>query len=145
MSKGPVSQFITHHYRHFNAAALVDAAFAQAEIENVQIMAMDSEQVSRQLSLTGTQTELTWQGQDYTFDLILVDPPRAGLDDVTRDLVQRFAHVLYISCNPQTLARDLAAWQTTHDIQQWAIFDQFPYTHHIEMGVYLQRKETDAC
>jgi tRNA (uracil-5-)-methyltransferase len=113
-------------------------AFAEAQIENVQIAAMDSEQVSTLLSQSGDGTALRWQDKDYEFDLVLVDPPRAGLDEVTRALVQRFEHIIYISCNPETLARDLQVWETTHEVKAWAMFDQFPYTHHIEMGVLLQ-------
>lgn len=122
------------------AVASAQVAFAQAGIDTVQIAAMDSEQVSTLLSATGESTTLSWQDKSYLFDVVLVDPPRAGLDAVTQALVQRFDHVLYISCNPETLARDLQAWQETHDLQAWALFDQFPYTHHIEMGVYLQCK-----
>ncbi|OZA17473.1 MAG: hypothetical protein B7X85_05060 [Thiotrichales bacterium 17-46-47] len=71
---------------------------------------------------------------------MLVDPPRAGLDELTRALTQRFDIIVYISCNPETLARDIATWQETHELTRAAVFDQFPYTHHIEVGVVLQRK-----
>ena len=43
----------------------------------------------------------------YDFSTLLVDPPRAGLDAAARDMSSRFDHVLYVSCNAQTLARDL--------------------------------------
>jgi tRNA (uracil-5-)-methyltransferase len=78
-----------------------------------------------------------------SFDLktILVDPPRAGLDDDTLKLVQRFDNILYISCNPQTLADNLAVLSESHTIVKTAFFDQFPYTQHLESGVLLQRKE----
>lgn len=120
------------------AVQSAQSAFAEAQIHNVQIAAMDSEQVSTLLSQSGEGTALRWQERDYEFDLVLVDPPRAGLDDITRTLVQRFEHILYISCNPETLARDLQAWEITHEVKEWAVFDQFPYTHHIEMGVLLR-------
>ena len=41
MEKGPVSQFITHHYRHFNAAALIDAAKRNGGVDNVTAIVAD--------------------------------------------------------------------------------------------------------
>jgi tRNA (uracil-5-)-methyltransferase len=71
--------------------------------------------------------------------VVLVDPPRAGLDDATVELVRKVDRILYISCNPETLKNNLQALSTTHKIDRYAVFDQFPYTHHIECGVYLSR------
>ncbi len=76
---------------------------------------------------------------DYNFSTVLVDPPRAGLDDGTVDLIKRFDNIVYISCNPETLANNLAALCQTHRISKAALFDQFPYTHHMEAGVFLQK------
>jgi tRNA (uracil-5-)-methyltransferase len=76
---------------------------------------------------------------DYNFSTILVDPPRAGLDSDTLELAKSFEHIVYISCNPKTLARDLKELCKTHRVLNLALFDQFPYTHHIESGVYLKR------
>lgn len=75
----------------------------------------------------------------YQVSTIFVDPPRAGVDAETLQLMQQFEHILYISCNPETLAASLERLTTTHSIQRIALFDQFPYTHHVEMGVWLQR------
>lgn len=76
---------------------------------------------------------------EYNFTTVFVDPPRAGLDEESIKLVQNFDTILYISCNPQTLYRDLEALTHTHTVVRAAMFDQFPYTHHIESGVYLER------
>ena len=73
----------------------------------------------------------------YNFQIVFVDPPRAGLDEKTIKLVQRFKYIIYISCNPETLARDLEVLTKTHHVKRFAIFDQFPYTKHIETGVIL--------
>jgi len=51
-----------------------------------------------------------------------------------------FGRIVYISCNPQTLRENLAALAATHDIERFALFDQFPYTRHLECGVTLQRR-----
>ena len=73
-------------------------------------------------------------------DTLFVDPPRAGLDATCVELAKRFATVVYVSCNPETLARDVALLAATHDVSRLAAFDQFPYTHHLEAGVVLERK-----
>ncbi|GAB2188879.1 tRNA (uridine(54)-C5)-methyltransferase TrmA [Sessilibacter sp. MAH1] len=78
---------------------------------------------------------------EYNFGCIFVDPPRAGLDSATEQFCSQFDHILYISCNPETLSENLKSLTQTHTIEKFALFDQFPYTDHIESGVYLKRKE----
>lgn len=80
--------------------------------------------------------------KEYHFSTIFVDPPRAGLDDLTRALVCDYEQIIYISCNPETLARDLGHITKTHSIEHFALFDQFAYTQHIECGVVLKRKQS---
>lgn len=65
---------------------------------------------------------------------------QAGLDQATAELMRRFDNVVYISCNPETLAENLRVVKDTHQIKAAALFDQFPFTHHTECGVYLERK-----
>lgn len=69
-----------------------------------------------------------------------VDPPRSGLDDKSVELLQHFDNVLYISCNPITLHANILQMNGSHTIRRFAVFDQFPFTDHIECGVYLTRK-----
>jgi len=75
----------------------------------------------------------------YSFNTIFVDPPRSGLDDTTRKLSSEFENILYISCNPETLARDVEYLSNTHEIVSMAFFDQFAYTPHLEMGLKLRK------
>lgn len=77
--------------------------------------------------------------KDYDFSTIFIDPPRAGVDDKTLNLVAQFERIIYISCNPETLCQNLTHLTQTHTIVAAALFDQFPYTHHIESGVVLQK------
>ncbi len=76
---------------------------------------------------------------EYDINTVLVDPPRAGLDDSTLALISRYSRIIYISCNPETLVNNLSALQADFKIEKLAFFDQFPYTHHIESGVVLRR------
>ena len=77
--------------------------------------------------------------KDYDFDTIFMDPPRSGLDDTTRALAKDFENIIYISCNPETLHRDLKELTNSHKIVKFALFDQFAFTHHIESGVILKK------
>lgn len=77
---------------------------------------------------------------DYEISTIFVDPPRSGMDEISCEFASRHEHILYISCNPQTLVRDLEILSKTHDVVDMALFDQFPYTHHVEMGAKLVKR-----
>lgn len=77
--------------------------------------------------------------KDYNFDTIFMDPPRSGLDATTRALAKDFEQIIYVSCNPETLHRDLKELVKTHEIVRFALFDQFAYTNHIESGVILKK------
>ncbi|MCW8895066.1 tRNA (uridine(54)-C5)-methyltransferase TrmA [Sulfurimonas sp.] len=79
----------------------------------------------------------------YDIKSIFVDPPRSGMDEASCKFSSRYDNILYISCNPETLARDLAILSKTHVVENMALFDQFPYTHHVEMGVKLVKKGSD--
>lgn len=77
----------------------------------------------------------------YDFSHLLVDPPRAGLDEATRKFAARFEKVIYISCSPESLERDLQTLCRTHDLVATAVFDQFPMTPHIESGTLLRKRQ----
>ncbi|STZ64000.1 tRNA (uracil(54)-C(5))-methyltransferase [Moraxella lacunata] len=77
--------------------------------------------------------------KSYDFNTVFVDPPRAGIDDETLKILANFDNIIYISCNPDTLFENLKFLNHTHEIKRFALFDQFPYTHHIESGVWLGR------
>lgn len=114
---------------------------AANNINNLDIIRMSSEEFSQ--AMNGEREFRRLQGFDlskYSYDTVLVDPPRAGLDPDSCELVSRFDKILYISCNPQTLYNNLEQLSKTHNIDQFALFDQFPYTDHIECGVILTKK-----
>lgn len=77
---------------------------------------------------------------ELRLNTVLVDPPRAGLGAEVACFLARFDRIVYISCNPETLVDDLGHLRTTHAVSRAAIFDQFPYTHHLECGVLLERR-----
>ncbi|GAA6152110.1 tRNA (uridine(54)-C5)-methyltransferase TrmA [Pseudoteredinibacter isoporae] len=108
---------------------------------NIQIARMSAEEFSQ--AMAGVRSFRRLEGIDlnsYELSTVLVDPPRAGLDEDTEKMVAGFDNILYISCNPDTLARNLDTLCNSHKIERFALFDQFPYTHHIECGVWLSKR-----
>ena len=75
-------------------------------------------------------------------DIIVVDPPRAGLHEkvVVEILNAAPDKFLYISCNPATQARDLALMKEKYEILKVQPVDMFPQTHHVENIAFLQLK-----
>lgn len=126
------------------AKSSVNAAqhnIAVNQIENVQILRMSAEEFTQ--AMNGVREFNRLKGIDlkgYECNTILVDPPRAGLDPDTIAMIQEYEQILYISCNPETLCDNLNTLCQTHDIKRCALFDQFPFTHHMESGVWLVRK-----
>lgn len=110
---------------------------------NIKIARLSAEEFTEAYTGTREFRRLKEQGislDDYRFSTIFVDPPRAGIDQETLKLVQQFENIIYISCNPETLHQNLEVLSTTHHVRRMALFDQFPFTHHIESGVWLEKK-----
>ncbi|MEY2632951.1 MAG: tRNA (uracil-5-)-methyltransferase [Pseudomonadota bacterium] len=137
------------HFRQVLATEVSKTSVAAANynleangVSNITLVRMASDEISGALAKVREYRRM--QGvnlDDYAFSTLFVDPPRSGLDDATLDLARGFRHILYISCNPETLRSNLAALAPTHRITAAAAFDQFPYTHHLECGVLLARRE----
>lgn len=115
----------------------------QNQIDNIQIARLSAEEFSQAFKAEREFRRLKEANiniQDYDFSTVFVDPPRAGIDADTLKLLQQFDSIIYISCNPDTLFDNLQTLCQTHKIERFALFDQFPYTHHIESGVLLVKK-----
>lgn len=115
----------------------------QNQIENIQVARLSAEEFTQAYNGERVFRRLQEANIDlatYDFDTVFVDPPRAGIDDETLKLLQRFQRIIYISCNPDTLHDNLKQLSQTHKISKFAMFDQFPYTHHVETGVLLERR-----
>jgi len=110
-------------------------------IENITFARLASEEMTEALNGTREFSRLKEIDlESYNFSTVLVDPPRAGLDEATIALISKIENIIYISCNPETLARDLETLVQTHDVVEAAMFDQFPHTEHVESGVFLKKK-----
>lgn len=76
-----------------------------------------------------------------SFDAVMLDPPRAGADAFTISCLNRYRHIILLSCNPlHTFPRDLAVLLRTHRIASAVALDHFPQTPHLEAALHLTRR-----
>jgi 23S rRNA (uracil1939-C5)-methyltransferase len=75
-------------------------------------------------------------------DVIILDPPRAGVDERVIEVILRAApeRMVYVSCNPATQARDLNMLDSKYRVVKVQPVDMFPHTHHVENVVLLEIK-----
>lgn len=145
----PLSQYFSKTLATEVSKTSVNAAqwnIEENNISNIKIARLSAEEFTQALSGKREFRRLQQQNivlADYQFSTVFVDPPRAGIDDATLELISQFENIIYISCNPETLAENLKTLCKTHVVKRAALFDQFPYTDHIEAGVLLSRSLND--
>ncbi|MEA3548491.1 MAG: 23S rRNA (uracil(1939)-C(5))-methyltransferase RlmD [Thermodesulfobacteriota bacterium] len=102
----------------------------EAEIDNCRFERLAAVEGARKLAESGKR-----------FDLVLLDPPRQGCLDSLPHVMRLGAHkIIYISCDPATLCRDLALLrQNGYRIRKMKMVDMFPQTHHLETIVLLEK------
>ncbi len=78
---------------------------------------------------------------NFKKDVLFLDPPRSGLDVESINLIKelQFKEIIYLSCGFQSLKSNLKEFLTDYKVKKAALFDQFPYTDHIETGVILSK------
>lgn len=137
---GTISLFLAQHADQVYGVEIVKEAIDDArsnallnEMRNVKFEVGASEDVIP-----------AWKEQGITADVIVVDPPRKGCDPRLLDTILEMkpARVVYVSCNPSTLARDLRILEdggySTVEVQP---VDMFPHTVHVESVALLVRKD----
>ena len=94
---------------------------------------------AKYLCLDSTEAVEQFAQQGQQFDLVIIDPPRDGAADVAANIHKTgAASIIYVSCDPMTLARDISILQKTgYKVLQVQPFDMFPQTYHIENVVHL--------
>lgn len=85
--------------------------------------------------------KLTYISKQRDIDLLVVDPPRSGLDDAMLECILRskIKEIVYISCNPATLGKNIAALRDRYQVKKVQPLDMFPHTQHVETVVRLSR------
>lgn len=109
-------------------------------VENINFLRMSAEELTSALRKDREFRRLSDIDLDaYTFSHVFVDPPRSGMDEESLAFISQFDNIIYISCNPISLRRDLQILTQSYEIEAFALFDQFPNTEHIESGVILKK------
>lgn len=86
--------------------------------------------------------KLTYLSKNRVIDVLVVDPPRSGLDDAMLECILKgkIKTIVYISCNPATLGKNLAVLQSRYQVKRVQPYDMFPHTPHVECTALLCRK-----
>ena len=136
---GTISLFMAKYAKKVYGIEIVkeaiDAANENAKINNVnntEFHAGDVEIVLDDLI----------NNKGITADIVMFDPPRKGLDRNTINNILKIKpkKIVYISCNPATLIRDLAMFEEQYEIRTIVPVDMFPWTSHVECVAVLQLK-----
>ncbi|MCD2255150.1 23S rRNA (uracil(1939)-C(5))-methyltransferase RlmD [Agrilactobacillus fermenti] len=137
---GTIGLSMAKHVRSVKGVEITPAAVTNANanaelngITNAEFVVGKAEEVLPQ-----------WAEEGMKADLIVVDPPRKGLapEFIEAAIKVRPKKVLYISCNPATLARDLQAFAAAgYTAKQTQPVDMFPMTTHVESVTVLERTE----
>jgi 23S rRNA (uracil747-C5)-methyltransferase len=100
-------------------------------------------EISGELSFEALDVEAFLKNLNQSFEGILVNPPRRGLNtSIIKDILnQKPKVIIYSSCNVDTLARDYLEMSQHYTIVSTQIFDMFPYTEHFETLMILNRKD----
>ena len=134
---GTISLFVAKYAKRVYGIEIVEEAIEAAKenakinsIDNVKFMAGDVEKL------------LTNLIKKVETDIIIVDPPRKGLDNTSIEniLNTKSKKIVYISCNPATLMRDLAKLEEKYTIKSITPVDMFPFTSHVECVAVLNLK-----
>jgi 23S rRNA (uracil1939-C5)-methyltransferase len=140
---GSIALSLAPHVGRVVGFELIEAAVNDAYVnsrlnglDNCQFLAGDLKERMRETRGAASQ---------HRPDVVITDPPRAGMHiQVVQALLGLSPRrLIYVSCNPATLARDLALLQDQYDILSIQPFDLFPHTSHIECVVHLSRRQSN--
>lgn len=136
---GTISLFMAKNAKKVYGIEIVEEAIEAAKenakmngVENTEFIAGDVEEILDELI----------NEKAITPDIVMVDPPRKGLDNKSIDNILRIKpkRLVYISCNPATLVRDLAKLEDDFEIDFIKPVDMFPFTSHVECCSVLYLK-----
>ena len=134
---GTITLFASKYAKKVYGVEIVEQAIKDAKenakmnnVENVEFIAGDTEQILTDLI----------DNKKIIPDIIIVDPPRRGLDNTTINNILKIKpkKVTYISCNPATLTRDLSLLEDLYEIKMIQPVDMFPFTSHCEVVAILE-------
>ena len=140
---GTITLFMSKYAKKVYGVEIIEQAIEMAKenakinnVDNTEFIAGDVEKVLEELI----------DKRKVVPDIVMVDPPRKGLDrrSVSNLLKVSPKKIVYISCNPATLIRDLAKLEEKYEINKIIPVDMFPFTKHVECVAVLELKGSIA-
>lgn len=136
---GTIGIFASRYVKEVYGIEIVEEAIEMAKenavlngIKNIEFMAGDVEKVFERML----------QERNVIPNVIIVDPPRRGLDNTTIETILKLgvSRLVYVSCNPATMVRDLKLLEEKYEVKGIQPVDMFPFTNGIECVAGLQIK-----
>lgn len=136
---GTIGIFASKYVKKVYGIEIIEEAIKAAnenakinQIDNIEFLAGDVEQVFEKMLLE----------KNITPTVIIVDPPRKGLDNNTINNILKLEvkKVIYVSCNPATMVRDFRLLEEKYLVKKIQPVDMFPFTNHVECVAVLQLK-----
>lgn len=138
---GTIGSFASPYVKQVYGIEIVEQAIIDAKenakqnnIKNIEFYCGDVEEI----------LETVLEKKKVMPNVVFVDPPRKGLDENTIENIIRIKpqRLIYISCNPATLVRDLRKLEETYEIKEIQALDMFPFTSHVECCSVLYLKDS---
>lgn len=130
---GTIGIYLNEYFEHILGIDIVkeniENAFLNKEINKIDNISFQHKDAS---SIENTY-----------FDVVIVDPPRAGLGEKTKEHLLNINSkiIIYVSCNPNTLKKDIEKLKEKYQLVEITPVNMFPKTEHIECVILLQRKD----
>jgi 23S rRNA (uracil1939-C5)-methyltransferase len=136
---GTIACFVARRAKKVVGVEYVEAAIADAKINAALNNLTNTDFYAGDMKNVLTKEFIEKHGKP---DVIITDPPRAGMDEKVVQVICEAApgKVVYVSCNPATQARDLAAMDHMYKVTKVQAVDMFPQTHHVENVVLLEKR-----
>lgn len=136
---GTIANFVARQVKKVVGIEYVPEAIADAKL-NSEVNGIDNT-----IFFAGDMKDVLTDGfiaEHGRPDVMIIDPPRAGMhEDVVNVILNaRPEHIVYVSCNPATQARDLALMDSLYRVEEVQPVDMFPHTHHVENVVRMTRR-----
>ena len=137
---GTIANFVSRSARHVIGIEYVPEAIADAKVNSERNGIANTEFYAGDMKDVLTDGFIADHGAP---DVMIVDPPRAGIHPDVVDVILRAAprRIVYVSCNPATQARDIALLDGRYRVTAVQPVDMFPHTHHVENVVRLERRD----
>ena len=113
----------------------------QSAIESAKLNAKDNNIQNAEFIFGKVENKIEDILESHHPDTVILDPPRIGCNKAVIEalLAKKPQTIIYVSCNPSTLVRDLEKLQSHYKIKSIQPVDMFPHTYHIENVVFLER------